>query len=130
MEAPQEHLEQEIQKRWPTAEKTASGLRYVITEKGAGTEKPSKGTMVQVHYTGYLIGGQKFDSSVDRGQPFSFALGEQQVIRGWDEAIADMVKGEQRTLIIPPELAYGQRGFPPVIPPSATLIFDVELIDF
>lgn len=128
----EEYAKQEkvIKERWPNAQQTASGLRYVVNEKGTGTGKPTKRTEVKVHYTGYLMNSQKFDSSVDRGQPLSFALGVGQVIPGWDEAILDMVKGEKRTLIIPPILAYGKNGFPPVIPPFATLIFDVELVDF
>jgi len=119
-----------IAEKYPNAETTASGLKYVVTEKGTGTEKPAKGTSVTAHYTGYLLDGSKFDSSVDRNQPFVFNVGLGMVIKGWDEAFADMTKGEKRTLIIPPELGYGANGYPPVIPPSATLIFDVELLDF
>ncbi|MFQ5719170.1 MAG: peptidylprolyl isomerase [Acidobacteriota bacterium] len=122
-------LEKEIHERWPGAVTTASGLRYVVTQEGSG-EKPVRGTRVTCHYTGYLMNGTKFDSSVDRGQPFSFSVGRRQVIAGWDEAFLDMRKGEKRTIIIPYQLAYGVRGSPPVIPPKATLIFDVELIDF
>ncbi len=105
-------------------------MRYVVTETGSGTEKPPSGTTVHVHYTGWLLDGSKFDSSVDRGTPLSFPVGQQRVIAGWDEGIADMVKGEKRTLIIPHHLGYGPQGHPPVIPASATLIFDVELVDF
>ena len=86
------------------------------------------GQTVTVHYTGSLMNGQVFDSSVKRGQPAQFAIG--QVIEGWNEALQQMKKGEKRTLIIPPQLGYGERGYPGVIPPSSFLIFDVELIDF
>ena len=119
-----------IAEKYPNAKTTESGLKYVVTEAGTGTEKPSKGQSVTAHYSGYLLDGSKFDSSVDRNQPFVFAVGAGMVIKGWDEAFGDMVKGEKRTLIIPPELGYGANGYPPVIPPSATLIFDVELLDF
>jgi peptidylprolyl isomerase len=119
-----------IAEKYPNAETTESGLKYVVTEAGTGTEKPTKGQTVTAHYSGYLLDGSKFDSSVDRNQPFVFPVGAGMVIKGWDEAFGDMTKGEKRTLIIPPELGYGANGYPPVIPPSATLIFDVELIDF
>lgn len=119
-----------ITEKYPNAETTESGLKYVITEAGQGNDKPAKGQAVTAHYTGYLLDGSQFDSSADRNQPFVFAVGMGMVIKGWDEAFADMTKGEKRTLIIPHELGYGANGYPPVIPPRATLIFDVELIDF
>lgn len=122
--------DQIIAEKYPNAETTESGLKYVVTEAGDGGDKPAKGTSVKAHYTGYLLDGSKFDSSVDRNQAFEFPVGMSMVIKGWDEAFQDMTKGEKRTLIIPPELAYGESGYPPVIPPSATLIFDVELLDF
>ena len=109
-------------------EVTSSGLRMIVHKEGNG-EKPASGQGVDVHYTGLLETGAKFDSSHDRGQPYSFPLGQGRVIKGWDEAIALMSKGEKRTLIIPPELAYGEKGRPK-IPPNSTLIFEVELIDF
>jgi len=121
--------DQMIKEMWPNAVKTASGLMYVVTKEGQGV-KPSRGNLVKAHYTGTLMNGQKFDSSMDRGQPFEFKVGMHQVIAGWDEAFIDMKKGEKRTLIIPANLGYGDRGAPPVIPPKATLVFDVELIDF
>jgi len=119
-----------IAEKYPNAETTESGLKYVVTEAGNGGDKPAKGNSVTAHYSGYLLDGSKFDSSVDRNQPFVFPVGMSMVIKGWDEAFGDMTKGEKRTLIIPPELGYGASGYPPVIPPNATLIFDVELIDF
>ena len=109
-------------------EVTDSGLRMIVHKEGNG-EKPTAGQTVDVHYTGLLETGTKFDSSHDRNKPISFPLGQGRVIKGWDEAIALMSKGEKRTLVIPPELAYGERGRP-TIPPNSTLIFEVELIDF
>jgi cyclophilin family peptidyl-prolyl cis-trans isomerase len=119
-----------IEKKWPNAVTLPSGLMYVVTDKGTGSDTPPKGTTVTAHYTGTLLDGTKFDSSVDRGQPFKFPVGKGRVIKGWDEAFLAMKKGEKRTLIIPPGLAYGSRGAGGVIPPNATLVFDVELIDF
>ncbi len=107
---------------------TPSGLKYIDIKEGEG-ESPSKGKTVVVHYTGTLENGQKFDSSRDRNQPFAFKIGVGQVIKGWDEGVMTMKEGGQRKLIIPPELGYGSRGAGGVIPPNATLIFDVELID-
>jgi FKBP-type peptidyl-prolyl cis-trans isomerase len=108
-----------------------SGLKYTDTTIGTGFEA-TKGHKVSVHYTGWLYKdgakGAKFDSSLDRGQPFAFALGAGQVIRGWDEGVDGMKVGGKRTLIIPPELGYGARGAGGVIPPNATLMFDVELL--
>ncbi|UCC71768.1 MAG: FKBP-type peptidyl-prolyl cis-trans isomerase [Gemmatimonadota bacterium] len=106
---------------------TESGLKYVVIGSGTGVAA-QPGQTVQVHYTGWLEDGTKFDSSVDRGRPFAFPLGAGRVIRGWDEGVALMQVGDQRRFIIPPELAYGERGFPGAIPPNATLIFDVELL--
>jgi len=106
---------------------TDSGLRYVQLKEGTGAT-PKPGQTVSVHYTGTLEDGTKFDSSRDRGKPFSFKLGAGQVIKGWDEGISNMKVGERRQLIIPPDLGYGARGAGGVIPPNATLIFDVELL--
>ena len=101
----------------------------IIHKEGNG-EIPSVGQTVTVHYTGILEDGTQFDSSHDRGQPFNFILGENKVIKGWEEGLLNMKKGAKRTLIIPPELAYGARGAGGVIPPNATLVFEVELVNF
>ncbi|MEM9163683.1 MAG: FKBP-type peptidyl-prolyl cis-trans isomerase [Cyanobacteria bacterium P01_F01_bin.4] len=106
---------------------TDSGLKYVELEEGTGAV-PATGQTVVVHYTGTLEDGTKFDSSRDRNQPFSFRIGVGQVISGWDEGVGTMQVGGRRKLIIPPELGYGARGAGGVIPPNATLLFDVELL--
>jgi len=111
---------------------TSSGLRITDSKIGTGAT-PQSGQTCVMHYTGWLYQngakGQKFDSSLDRGKPFEFVLGRHQVIAGWDEGVATMRVGGKRTLIIPPELGYGARGAGNIIPPNATLIFDVELLD-
>jgi FKBP-type peptidyl-prolyl cis-trans isomerase len=106
---------------------TASGLQYQELVVGSGPEaKP--GDTVSVHYTGWLEDGTKFDSSLDRGQPLPFTIGQGGVIPGWEEGVAGMQVGGKRKLVIPPELAYGPQGYPGVIPPNATLTFEVELL--
>ena len=119
-----------IAEKWPGAETTPSGLKYVVNKAGDGGDRPPAGSRVKAHYTGTLLTGSKFNNSHDRGKPFEFKVGVGQVIRGWDEAFQDMTRGEKRTLIIPPQLGYGSRGAGGLIPPDATLVFDVELIDF
>jgi FKBP-type peptidyl-prolyl cis-trans isomerase FkpA len=106
---------------------SASGLKYVDEKIGDGAEAKA-GSVVTVHYTGWLENGTKFDSSLDRNSPFRFKLGAGQVIRGWDEGVAGMRIGGKRKLIIPPDLGYGRQGAGGVIPPNATLIFQVELL--
>jgi len=105
---------------------TPSGLRYLDLVVGEGAEAVT-GQRVTVHYAGWILDGEKFDASVDRGETFSFPLGAGQVIPGWDEGVAGMRVGGYRRLVIPPELGYGDGGYPPVIPPEATLVFDVQL---
>ncbi|OGI19708.1 MAG: peptidylprolyl isomerase [Candidatus Melainabacteria bacterium RIFCSPHIGHO2_02_FULL_34_12] len=106
---------------------TESGLKYIDEVVGNGAS-PKSGQKVKVHYTGWLENGTKFDSSVDRGQPFEFVIGIGQVIKGWDEGVSTMKVGGKRKLIIPSTLGYGNQGAGGVIPPNATLIFDVELL--
>jgi FKBP-type peptidyl-prolyl cis-trans isomerase len=108
--------------------KTASGLEYWDIKVGTGAVAQT-GQHVKVDYTGWLTNGKKFDSSVGTGKPFEFMLGASQVIKGWDEGVAGMKVGGKRQLRIPPDLAYGEKGYPGVIPPSSTLIFDVQLVD-
>jgi FKBP-type peptidyl-prolyl cis-trans isomerase len=106
----------------------AGGLKVIDVKVGSGPMAES-GSKVAVHYTGWLTDGTKFDSSVDRGEPIAFQLGTGSVIRGWDEGLKGMRVGGKRKLTIPSAMAYGARGYPPVIPPDATLVFDVELMD-
>lgn len=114
--------------KFPKAQRTASGLRYVIDVPGEGP-RPAGGATVGVHYTGRLMSGKVFDSSRERGQPIRFPLGRGRVIPGWDEGIALLSKGGRATLILPPNLAYGASGVPGAIPPNAWLVFDVELVE-
>lgn len=107
---------------------TESGLQYHDSNEGEGST-PTVGQMVTVHYTGWLTDGQKFDSSKDRNQPFSFRLGRGEVIKGWDEGVSTMKKGGVRVLVLPPDLGYGSQGVGP-IPGNATLVFEVECLEF
>jgi len=107
---------------------TASGLKYVELKVGDGKEA-KEGSKVKVHYTGTLENGKKFDSSLDKGQPYPVTIGKSSVIKGWHEGLTGMKEGGKRKLIIPPDLAYGAEGRPPQIPPNATLIFEVEAVE-
>ncbi|XP_077471895.1 peptidyl-prolyl cis-trans isomerase FKBP1B-like [Stigmatopora argus] len=104
------------------------GVTVETTKPGDGTTFPLKGQTVAVHYTGTLTNGKKFDSSRDRGKPFNFKIGAGEVIRGWDEGVAQMSLGQRAKLTCTPDYAYGSSGYPPVIPANSTLIFDVELL--
>lgn len=127
LEKEKKQLEIDLQKRTQGFIKTASGLYYNITQKGKGVS-PDRGQKVSVHYQGSLLDGQIFDSSFERGQPIDFAVGTGQVIPGWDEGIMLLRQGDRAEFIIPHQLAYGSRGAGGVIPPNATLIFEVELV--
>jgi hypothetical protein len=131
-QSPQWNLDDErvIGQLYGTAHKLPSGLRYVVRAPGHGTVTPTIGEELIVHYEGRLLDGTTFDSSYRKGVPFVFRVGTGAVIRGWDDAFQSMKKGEKRTLIIPHWLAYGEKGRPPSIPPKATLIFEVELINW
>jgi FKBP-type peptidyl-prolyl cis-trans isomerase len=119
-----------IDQTYANARKTPTGLRFVVRAPGTGATTPKFGDEIIAHYAGRLIDGTPFDSSYERGSPFTFRVGTGAVIKGWDEAFLTMKKGEKRTLIIPHWLGYGDKGSPPKIPGKATLIFEVELIDF
>jgi FKBP-type peptidyl-prolyl cis-trans isomerase FkpA len=119
--------EKPANKTEPALITTPSGLQYTDLKTGTGAEAKA-GMNVSVHYTGWLTDGMKFDSSVDRNEPFNFPLGRGKVIKGWDEGVAGMKVGGKRKLVIPPELGYGARGAGPTIPPGATLVFEVELL--
>ncbi len=120
-----------IARNYNGASDTKSGLRYLVRAEGTGTAMPKRGQLVTVNYTGRLLEGEsKFDASSDHGGPFNFIVGENKVIAGWDEAFLAMRKGEKRTLLIPFWLAYGEKGIAGLIPGRATLVFDVELVDF
>ncbi len=120
----------QVSKLYPTASVSRSGLRYLVRLPGTGDRRPRSGDMVMVRYTGRLLDGTPIDSSYQGGASLTFRVGEGRVIPGWDEAIQGMKRGEKRTLIVPYWLGYGVQGHPPAIPPKATLVFDVELVDF
>jgi cyclophilin family peptidyl-prolyl cis-trans isomerase len=126
-----ERLEKEkaiIKMKWPNATTTDSGLMYVVMKEGSD-DKPDPGTTIRAHYKGMFLDGREFASSVDQGEPIRIQVGTDRLIKGWNEALLDMKKGEKRILIIPPDLAYGNRQQGP-IPPNSTLVFEVELVDF
>lgn len=127
---PMEDLEV-VEKRWPNAKRTYTGLRYVIEKPGdVDGPVPEKGMTVSVLYKGMLLDGTVFDQSKDENSPLVIRLGRGELIQGWDEALQKMHKGEKWTLIVPPEMGYGSRGKPPSIPRRATLVFEMELVDF
>lgn len=117
-----------VEKNWPDAQKTSTGIRYVIQAEGQG-ETPRPGDEVSLIYAGRLIDGTVFDQDTNREHPFTFRVGRELVIAGWDQIMQQMKKGERRLVIIPPELGYGMRGHPPRIPRNATLIFLIELLE-
>jgi peptidylprolyl isomerase len=116
-----------VERNWPDAEDAGDGMRYVIKEEGSGPS-PERGDTVSVHYTGYLLNGMPFESTENRGEPVEFVVGRGNVIEGWDRTLLDMNVGEERTVIIPPNLAYGSRGARGVVPPNSFLVLDVELV--
>ena len=124
---PPEDLEV-VEKTWPQAKKTNSGIRYVVEREGTGVS-PKPGNAVAVHYVGKLLDGKIFDENHNPASPFTFRLGRDQVIQGWDQVLQLMKVGEKRLVIIPSELGYGSRGQPPKIPRNATLVFEIELLE-
>lgn len=119
-----------IMRDYPGAPELPSGTRFFITQVGEGTETPVRGQVVTVHYEGRFIDGTVFDRSADHGGPFNFMVGENRVLAGWDEGIIRMKPGEKRTFFIPYWMGYGEKGVRNKIPPRATLIFDIELLEF
>ena len=118
-----------VEKTWPEAKKTATGIRYIIMREGRG-ETGKAGDKASVLYVGRLLNGTVFDQATEREKAFEFRVGRGQVIDGWDQILQLMKPGEKRLVIIPPELAYGTRGSPPKIPRSATLVFEMEVLEF
>jgi FKBP-type peptidyl-prolyl cis-trans isomerase len=119
-----------VEQIYPTAAVTKSGLRFVVRSPGIGRDKPQSGDLVTVHFAGRLLDGTQIDSSYQSGVPVQFRVGQADILPAWNEAFLDMKKGEKRTVIAPYWLAYGLKGRPPAIPPEATIIFEVELLDF
>jgi len=118
-----------VEQNWPNAKKTTSGIRYILEKQGSGP-LPVPGDLVSVVYSGRLLDGTVFDQSLEPSRPFVFRVGRELVIQGWDDVLQQMKRGERRLVIIPPELGYGTRGQPPRIPRNATLVFEIELVDF
>jgi FKBP-type peptidyl-prolyl cis-trans isomerase len=118
-----------VEKTWPDAKKTMTGIRYVIMKEGEG-DMPKPGDKVNVLYVGRLLDGKIFDQALDPAQPFTFRVRREAVIEGWDQILQLMKRGEKRLVIIPPELAYGTRGQPPKIGRNQTLVFEMELLSF
>lgn len=118
-----------VEKTWPDAKKTNTGIRYIILREGEG-DRPKPGDRVSVIYVGRLLNGTVFDETRDRAKPFTFRVRREMVIEGWEQTLQLMKRGEKRLVIIPPEMGYGTRGQPPKIPRRATLVFEIELVDF
>jgi FKBP-type peptidyl-prolyl cis-trans isomerase len=118
-----------VEKTWPEAKKTSTGLRYIVLQPGTG-ESGKPGDRAAVLYVGRLLNGTEFDRNQDREHPFSFRVARGQVIEGWEQILQQMKPGEKRLVIVPPELAYGTRGQPPKIPRNATLVFEMEVLEF
>jgi FKBP-type peptidyl-prolyl cis-trans isomerase len=119
-----------VEKTWPKAIKTSTGLRYLVLKPGAGDATPGPGDLVKVLFQGRLLNGKVFNECLDPAHPFEVRVGRDQLIAAWDEALKQMKRGEKRLIIVPYELGYGTRGDPPRIPRRATLIFEIELVDF
>jgi FKBP-type peptidyl-prolyl cis-trans isomerase len=119
-----------VEKTWPKAVKTSTGLRYLILKEGTGDVRPKAGDMVTVLYQGRFLDGKVFSESLDPAKPFPSRVGRDQLIPAWEEAIKQMRRGEKRLIIVPFELGYGTKGDPPRIPRCATLVFEIELLDF
>ena len=118
-----------VEKTWPEAKKTNTGIRYIVLQPGQG-EAGKPGDRAAVLYIGRLLNGTEFDRNLDREHPFSFRVARGQVIEGWEQILQQMKPGEKRLVIVPPELAYGTRGSPPKIPRNATLVFEMEVLEF
>jgi FKBP-type peptidyl-prolyl cis-trans isomerase len=118
-----------VEKNWPEAKKTTTGIRYIIMREGQG-DTPKPGDKVNVLYVGRLLNGKVFDQATDATQPFTFRVRREAVIEGWDQILQLMKRGEKRLVIVPPELAYGTRGQPPKIGRNQTLVFEIELLSF
>ncbi|MFA5056573.1 MAG: FKBP-type peptidyl-prolyl cis-trans isomerase [Opitutaceae bacterium] len=119
-----------VEKNWPKAKKTSTGLRYIVLKQGTGAATPQPGAKVAVLYQGRLLDGKVFSEELNPAQPFRPRIGRDELIPAWEEALKQMKRGEKRLIIVPYELGYGTRGDPPRIPRCATLVFEIELLDF